>query len=260
MASISIHRICQGVCDEVGDSSYKYLGKYMRYANIIARDLIIYVVPQYWTDTVITSRVLPISSNFYVDLPEDLTYIIKVGICGSGGIVLLGVNEDMCGVDTSLQNCPCTPESTETIAGICCGATTCDVDVTWNNTWNGGRWLGEVYGASGGKCYPGYYKYDKTNNRIILNTDLSSFNGSLIVEYKADPTLNGISVVPSECELAIRAGIHWRDNLNSRPSVAEMHKNDYQTEYNRLKKLYSSLSAEEWRSVFLRATTSTVKR
>lgn len=259
MAVIPISRVAMSVCDEVGDSQYKMLSKYIRYINRGVRDLVIYVVPE-WKDLVITSRVLSIGNNFYVDLPEDYIYYTKIGICGGGGIALLGVNEDMCGVDTSLANCPCSSESTEAITSVCCGTTACAGDYPFNNTWNGNAWLGEVYGQSGGRCYPGYFKIDKGNNRVILNTDLSSINGQLIIEYKADPTMNGVSVVPSECELALVEFALWRDNQNKRPNVAQMHQANYQVEYNRLKKLYSSLTAEEWRSVFLQSTTSSVKR
>jgi len=257
MSLISLHRICSGISDEAGDEAKKYLARFIRYANLATKDLIIHVVP-WWNDLVITSQILPVGSNFFVNLPDDYLYYVKVGICSGGRIRLLGVNDDMCSIDTNNQNCPCTEESTTEINNICCGTGDAAFDYPFYNTWRNGGYLGEIYGASGGRCFPGYFKEDKANNRLILSSEL--VGNEVIVEYKADPTLNGIALVPSECELAIRAFVHWRDEINKRPSVAQMHREEYITEYNRLKKYYSSITVDEWRNVFLKSTTSTVKR
>ena len=95
MALISLQRICSGICDESGDTSHRFLAKYMRYANLGAKDLLLNVIP-HSKELNVTSQVLPIGDNFMVDLPDDYVYYTKVGACSNGKIALLGVNEDLC--------------------------------------------------------------------------------------------------------------------------------------------------------------------
>lgn len=257
MAVISLHRICSAVCDESDDSAKKTLAKLMRYANLATKDLVLNVVP--WvSEFSVISRILPIGSNWMVDLPADYVYYVAVGLYVKGRIVLLGTADSLvAGPDTNNQNCTCTEEQTQEINNLC-GCAWDGAGYSFWNTWNGGQFVGEMYGLHGGKCYLGYFKEDKANNRLLLSSDLPGRH--IIVMYKADPTLNGINLVPSECELAIREFVHWRDNLNARPNIAQMHRSEYITEYEKLKKMYGSMNEDEWRNIFLKATTSTVQR
>lgn len=254
MALISIHRISLGISDEMGDTAHRHVAKYMREANLAAKDLFLYVIP-HSEELSVTSRVLPIGSNYMIELPDDFIYEVKVGVCSNGRIAVLGLSDDLCGTSNN-QNCPCT-EATQEINDICSGTCTGDM-YTFYNTWRNGGYLGELYGLKGGQNCLGYYKIDRTNNRIILSSELPG--REIILEYKADPTLNGIGLVPSEAELAIREFVLWRLKINSQPNVARVHREEYITEYNKLKKLYSSISAQDWRDIFLRATTSTIQR
>lgn len=257
MAIITLHRVALGVCDMVGDTSQKELAKIMRYGNVGVKDLYNNVVPLV-SELNVTSKIIKIGDNFFVDLPEDYVYYTKVGICFNGRICLLGLDETLCAVDTNNQNCPCTEESTATVTSICCGTYDGSLYPYTFYGYRNGQQVGELYGLSGGNCWPGYFKEDKKNNRLILSSDLPG--SEVIIEYKADETLNGVATIPSEIELAVQLWMLWYYNMNRRPQVARGFKNDYETEYNKLKKLYSSRTESEWRSTMLQATTSTVKR
>lgn len=258
MAVIPIQRAAMSACDVIGDTQYKYLAKMIRHANRGVKDLMTNVVP-YVSETNISSIILPIGVNFYAVLPEDFIYETKVGICVGGRIVLLGINEDMCvGVNPLNQDCNCTEENTAAITNLCCGGGDGNYQYPFYNSWRSGQPIGELYGLSGGTCYTGYYKIDKMQNRILLSSDLPA--NEVIVEYKADYTINGIGAIPTEIELAVQMFCLWQHNMQNAPTIADRNKNDYIIEYEKLKKLYGSMSADEFRNITLRATTSTVRR
>lgn len=257
MALISLTRAAMSACDVIGDTSYKYLAKMMRHANRGVKDLMTNVVP-YVSETNITSIILPIGVNFYAQLPEDFIYETKVGICVDGRIVLLGVNDDMCLGNPLNQNCDCNEENTAAINALCCGQCEGNYQYPFYNAWRSGQPIGELYGLSGGTCYVGYYKIDKMQNRILLSSDLTA--QEVIVEYKADYTLNGIASIPTEIELAVQMFCLWQHNMQASPTIADRNRSEYIIEYEKLKKVYGAMTADELRSVFLRATTSTVRR
>ena len=92
---IPIEKVVYGICDEAGDTAHKNFMKYLRFANLIYKDLCLYVIPDS-QELKIYSSVTKINDNYYAELPEDYVYYTKIGLCVNGRTVVLGLNEDLC--------------------------------------------------------------------------------------------------------------------------------------------------------------------
>jgi len=248
---LTLDELVRNVCEESGDTKFKMYPKFLRLAIRCYRDLGLFVIPT------IKSVELPINNNNTVDLPADFIYLNKVGICCGGRIVTLSVDDSLC-IPEELCSCADINEEISHVNGCCTGAINPSGTTAFYG-WNGG--YGELYGLGAGYNCLGYYRFDKENQRLILNSGYpNQLKPTIIVEYKADGTANGVRYVPAEAQETIIAWINYKHFLQSNRGVSESEWYKYTINYDKLIKLYGSMNMEDWHHTVLQTIKSSPKR
>jgi hypothetical protein len=250
---VPIDKVVRDACREAGDMDYKNYMPYLQFANDAYRDLSLYVIPTI-SELTVKTEVLSCGQNQVVNLPSDFVYETKVGICRGGKIVLLTLNEDICQPIPSVDaNCDC--QVTEQVENALCGS--CQGDYYAFNGYNYNGSVGEVYGMSLGFNVTGYYKIDKAGQRLLLQGIPQ--DADIIIEYKSNGVGAGAELIPTEAENAIREYILFKAFRLRDKGFSDRALREYKIEYNKLKKLYSSYTADDWHRLLLNNTTPTVK-
>jgi len=252
-----LDRVVRDVCLEMGDVDYKLYTAVLRAVVLGYKDLHINVIP-YLSELSVKTGEYPIDSARSVTLPDDFIYPVKVGLCVGGRIAVLHLDNSLCLDRNPANNCPCSTaeEAVSQIESICCGGSVYGDCYTFHDG------LGERYGYGGTYSGYGFYKYDKTANRISFNSDFAiPSDATLIVEFKSDGISDGLKYIPTEAELAVRefalSRMYMTKNL---PSQARYCRKRYEVEYARLKKLYGNETIDSWRQMLLRSIQSSPKR
>jgi len=256
MAYVQLDKILRDSCTERGDTSYKTYTQTMRFANDCLRDLSLYVIP-YLNDFTFKSALYQVGEHYEVYMPADFVYETKVGICKNGRIALIYADNTLCNISLNDENCSCRDDAEDMINrnlnGDCVGAV-----VPFWGYYNSG-YYGELYGAGANINSYGFYRYFNKENMMVFNG--LPKDTDVIIEYKSNGVGEGASLVPTECENAVREWIKWKFYLMQKDiSLARMSENEYQVQYNKLKKLYANKNMAEYRNALLESTTSTIKR
>ena len=256
MAYTLLDKLIRDSCSERGDTSYKTYTQTMRFANDCMRDLSLYVIP-YLNDFTFKSELYKVGEHYEVYMPQDFVYETKVGVCRDGRIALIYADNTLCNISVNDENCSCRADAesliNENLNGNCVGTT-----VPFWGYYNSG-YYGEAYGTGANINDYGFYRYFQKENMMVFNG--LPKDTQVIIEYKSNGVGEGASLIPTECENAIREWIRRQFNrMKGEISLARDADNEYQIQYNKLKKLYANKNMGEYRNALLASTTSTIKR
>jgi hypothetical protein len=247
---VKIDKIIRDSCERDGDTDYKYYQRNMRLANAAFRDLALNIVP------ITKSFVAEVDSTKVVEVPNDFVYYTKIGVCRNGRIITLSLDSELCQEE---QSCGChSQEEAEAMMDAIANGTLTPAYGYPFLGYDGGYPIGELYGYAGGFNVFGFYKFEKSKNRILFSG--LRVGEVVIVEYKSNGVGNGASVVPTECEEAIVNFILWKANEKMNPAFSDRAYRNYKIQYEKLRKIYGSFTESEWKDSSYRGIKSTVKR
>ena len=245
-----LDKIIRDASERDGDTDYKYYQRNMRLANAAFRDLALNIVP------ITKSFTAEIDGTKAVDVPNDFVYYTKIGVCRNGRIITLSLDNELCQEE---QGCGCsTQEEAEAMMDAIANGTLTPAYGYPFYGYDGGYPIGELYGYAGGFNVFGFYKFEKSKNRILFHG--LRVGEVVIIEYKSNGVGNGASVVPTECEEAIVNFILWKANEKMNPSFSDRAYRNYKIQYEKLRKIYGSFTESEWKDSSYRGIKSTVKR
>jgi len=247
---VLLDKVIRDSCERDGDTDYKYYQRNMRLANAAFRDLALNIVP------ITKSFVAEVDSTKVVEVPNDFVYYTKIGVCRNGRIITLSLDSELCQEE---QSCGCgTVEEAEVMMDAIANGTLTPAYGYPFLGYDGGYPIGELYGYAGGFNVFGFYKFEKSKNRILFSG--LRVGEVVIVEYKSNGVGNGASVVPTECEEAIVNFILWKANEKMNPAFSDRAYRNYKIQYEKLRKIYGSFTESEWKDSSYRGIKSTVKR
>jgi hypothetical protein len=258
MAYSELKKIAMASCAERGDSDFKTLSQTIRFCNDAVRDLILNTIPIVENVTV-KSQILSLRDNKSVYMPPDFIYPLKVGICYNGRIAVIDYDPTLC-LDgcTDLITCEDEESAVSCVNGILNGQTTGNDFAFWNTYRNGG-YLGEVYGIGGNVNAYGFYKYHKKENLMTFRN--VPIGCEIIVEYKSDGVGEGVTLIPSEAEMAVRYYVkRMFAEQKEQLGISRQHDQMYQREVKNLERIYSAANAYVYRNTILTGTANTVRR
>tara|TARA_B100000497_G_C7691985_1_gene421076 strand:+ start:2346 stop:3107 length:762 start_codon:yes stop_codon:yes gene_type:complete len=145
------------------------------------------------------------------DLPQDFVNYVKIGICTNGVVAPLGEAPGLCLVE-SYDDCGYVVSRTPDVSF----ETPIDT-VYWFEGLKNGEFVGKRFGARGGQNSKGYYRVDRENNQLLV--DSIAAGSTIIMEYISDgTTADGNMKVHSFAEEALRSGIRHR-SLRSKRNI-----------------------------------------
>jgi len=259
MANVSVRKVAMDACYDMGDTDYKFLGAAIRYANDAMRDLSLHVIP-FIDKFNVRSEIIKINKLGVAYMPADFVYETKVGVCSNGNICIIAYDDEMCVSNDVRINCDCTD------LADACGCVSSNLsggswgnEMAFNNTWHGDRYLGEQYGRGAQINQYGFYKYWKKENYMTFKHIPD--NCDIIVEYKSDGVGNGVALIPTEAQNAIRRWINrefykMRKDWSGYDRMVEQ----YKMESNMLENIYSAMNKYQYRDILLGASSSSIKR
>lgn len=202
---------------------------------------------------------LPISNIKTVDLPDDYIMYTKIGYNRDGSFYNLSVNDNLM---LARDNGDCGEPVNDNQA-------TCDntlsypyVGAYYAPHWRNGNFVGEVYGASGGRADI-QFRIDLERRQIVLDSDVTTGDlavTELILEYKSSGiSIAGETIVPREYVECLKKYIHWqiveyKDGMAM--NIKQRSQNLYYIEYEKVRKLVFSFTLQD----YLDMTYSTYKQ
>lgn len=251
MALISIHKTAKDICAIIGDRNYSKEMMITRHLTNGYRDLSLHVIPDKEDFTVETTA-YKVGDNLSVTLPKDFVYYTKVGRCVNGEMEEFGYNEDLCNsIDTNTENCGCVDADPENCINPA-EASPYFYNISWFNGYS------ERYGVRGG-YNSRFYKYDKTNQRMLFGGSVGT-GDTVLIEYKKDIG-KGTNVIPPECEEALKEYALKTLALNPAHKLnPDRHQKLYEVQHARLKQLYETLTQREYYDAMMRNVYSGPKR
>lgn len=91
----------------------------------------------------------------------------------------------------------------------------------------------------------GTVKHDKENRLSYISYKFDK-GDEVLFEYIADGIFDGVEFIPVEYEPAVREYVFWQYYRRYDRTLSDRAKQNYREEFVRLRKLYSSLTKEEW--------------
>jgi hypothetical protein len=260
---ISIDNIVRDVCLEMGDDQYKLYYKYQTYVIRGLAELNIWVIPN------IISKIMPINDNYTVDLMDDVVKVFKVGIIVGNRVVTLGIDNSIS--LSFVDPCPCETfeQANEAInnmfGGECCGAgsgaSAGSNDVAFNNVYAGNVPIGVLYGTSAGFNYLGYYREDYENRRLIIDPNFDKIRyPNLVIEQKVSGLGNSMALVRDELRETLIAFARWKSNVQTNPTLANLAKNDFIQERQKVIKIIQTYSLQQNAEDLLKRERNSFKR
>ena len=222
--------------------------KVTQYAILGFQNLNLYVMPQ------VKVAYLNQNENYTVDLPNDFIDYLKIGIDACGKIVTFSLNESLvtpragclkaCGCETKKT---CKHSDSETFGLLGSSFFLSNDGYYFAEHFRNGQYVGEMFGFGGGVGIA-EFRIDEANRQIAIDRFLP--NKEIILEYLSSGiSKDGSTTVPREAVEVIRAYIHWQMIwYNDRvPAVHKQQKQQqYYVEYNKLQKLESSFTMDEY--------------
>ncbi len=231
MGTFKVDKLVREMCKETGGlRSYNSM---LSFLILGIKDMNLHSVPMF------RQQYVSVNQFNAILWPLDCVWPLAVGVEREGRIVALDIDyrivADQCKkVDTSVSNMEKDLDSF--FSGNIKSFSRLEVNSPG---------LGEWFGYDGSYNDLGYIKHDKSYRMSHIIGRVRS-GDCLVMFYKSDGSGDCIDEVPSEFELPLRYFmLHWHD-ITKRPTVAEVHKNNYRQESVRLKKFYQSGTPDDW--------------
>jgi hypothetical protein len=240
---ITIQDIAESICEDIGDTTQKYFTTLLKKCLQGYRDLHIFVTPSVCVKSII------VEADRIIPLPADFIYETKIGIMRGDRIATLFLNKEL---RIGQENRFTLTEAAQKIDNILLGVYVDGLtSIPFYNTFRGGEFVGELYGLGNGFHPMGYYNIDRAERTLLLSSGMLPADTELIIEYKSDGLPEGLRLVPSECEMAITFYAKWQWYIDRNPNLGIINRDEYRTEYGRLKSLYNARPIDFLAEIFV---------
>lgn len=229
---ITVQDLAEDICEDIGDTGQKYWTTILKKVLQGYRELHLFVTPQ----VSIKSQILECSR--VIPLPSDFVYETKIGVLRNQHIATLFLDKNlrlsksdrvnMTQANTQIENY---------LNGIYIDGVT--ANVPFYNCFRGTEFVGELYGLGNGFHELGYYNINRTEKIIEVSVGVLPKGTELIIEYKSDGVPDGLKLIPTEAEMAVKYFAKMEYYADKNPSLSLMNSGKYMTAYNRLKELYN---------------------
>jgi hypothetical protein len=237
---VNLDYVVNHVLMDLDDSSMRMYKKFLQYAINGFTDLNLFTLQN------VKVAYLPISEQKTVNLPVDYIEYTKIGFNEGGKMGVFGANEDLL---LPRRTDDCGNEINDNTGD-------CSIDeIVFPNYgyyfaphYRNGQYVGELYAGLGGGNPNGSYRIDQDRRQIAFSSDVGV--DEIILEYKSSGVAgDGSTNVPRQCVPALVAYVHWqRRRYNDKVAlgVKETLKQEYYTEFEKLRDLEFSFTAEEY--------------
>lgn len=180
------------------------------------------------------------STNNTVTLPDDFVDIVKLGVVGSDGKVIVFAQDNNINISQKLNSSGVLVDSQGATEGFGSGENPDDgFDSYIFRNFIYGTSEGRLYGIAGGHKL-GYYRMNYDQNRIEIDSDTSY--SEVVLEYISDQARAENPVVHVYAEEALRSYIYYRV-IERKSNVPMAEKQRARSEYyNELRKARARLS------------------
>lgn len=217
------------ICDEMHDNTKTKKFRLLQYISLGFQQMHLFLNPDVCIKTVV------ISPGQIKELPCDFMYETKVGLRDP-------VTKRICTIRQNNKRARSftRKNDTESSGEVCSILGGLDVEdqCYFYNLFELGSYYGSVLAYGVG--YDNNKYYDIQNNQIHISSCMPD-DAEIIVEYKSDGLSNGLVLIPSEAFLALYY-FGWARYLKEGPNGSNQVM--YESEYARLKRLYSHKSVD----------------
>lgn len=209
------------------------------------------------------SVMLDIDENTHTaTLPDDYVDYIKVGICRNGVVINFDYKEDLCTQEQLAAEsvCDCSTEQIESdTANISGGCTGGMQSWWWYPYLYNGAYYGGMYGYSAGR-YRGGYKI--IGGKICFDSHVTA--DRVLLEYKSNGISGAATVVPEGAIDCITTFIHLQRVKFDKDRTTRLEISPFQSDHNHALLAFrartASLTAHDWKQLYLRTLRQSIKR
>lgn len=233
-----VRAIADLIVEELGDNTGRHRLRVLQYISLGYKQMHLFLNQ----DVSVKSIVMKPGQLVYC-MPKDFVYETKVGLKRGDRIATLKMNTKL-RQSYIVKNDSDTMEDVEAILE---GATNVSESCYFYNVYRDGQYYPYYEACGTGYCGTNYYNIDKSTGNVILQLSTLLPEDEIIIEYKSDGLSAGLKLVPSEAFLALyyfgRAR-YFGEGENGANQVM------YESEYNRLKRLYNNKTIDAFTEIF----------
>lgn len=227
--------IVSELCEDVGDTTEnKYGSRFLRYVLDAYKELHIFV-----SDKVDIQSISLDCGIHSATLPCDYVQWTKVGLIdpNTRRIAVLSLDNHLRTYPVDCDSPLPTSDANNTMCGILDGTIIPESGYWFYNVTSNGENLGEIYGLGGGYNPNGYFNVDRQAGRINFSSAIPQ-GKQLVLEYISTGLHAGLKYIPEEMTEAVRLKAMERFTQYKETNKSVMYREEYRTEYFRLKRLY----------------------
>lgn len=248
MASlVPLKKIVQDCCANTGDTTFRYYDTFLRHVVNGFSEIHRYLSP----DTVVKTEVFPVdNASRSVSLPADCVNVTKVALCTSTGVGILWVDKSLKCYDQTVDT---QSEAAAELARYLAGQFAYDFPYTFYNVY----WDGTYY-----PTYTGYgqgfanglttYRHIRRTNTLEFSSIIPS-ESKMLIEYRSDGINDGLELIPIEWEQAVKRFALSEFYLVLNPNLSARLREQYQMEYNRIKKFNFVAQSDFWDDLYIKS-------
>jgi len=248
---VNLEYVVHSVLMDLDDPTLHFYKKYLQYAIIGLEQLNLFT-----GDQVKVAYLKFNQDTKTVDLPNDYITYTKIGYNDGGVISLFGLNNslmlarkpDDCGNPMNENTTNCGESTTSGSGNQLSNLILPYSGYYYAPHYRNGQFVGELYGGAGGRHNDGEFRIDKTNRKIVFNSEVQV--SEIILEYKSSGVSDdGSTCIPREYVPALKAFIHWqRRRYKDKVSRGEKNalRQEYYDAFEQLKNLNLSFTLREF--------------
>lgn len=224
---IGIDTIAFDLCSDIGDSVYRHKAKFNRHLINGFRKINTFIGNAFSVKTVV------LSYDNVIEMPCDFIYETKVGVRNptTGCIAMLSLDK---GVERHKLNDTDTQNYINDVWTNGSGY----AGYLFYNAYQGGSYLGELYGSGRSVINSGCYSIDKDAGVIYVGGNIP-IGSEVVVEYKSDNVSKGLELVPIEMKECLEFYAKWKFYADKNPTLAKENQINYKKDYNQLQRFYN---------------------
>jgi hypothetical protein len=189
-----------------------------------------------------------------VTLPDDFIDYTKIGICKSGKIYTLGLNDDLC--MSRSEECGVPLNDSFNAADD-----TLPAGYYFVSHFRGDNYIPALYGLTGGFA-ESYYRVDRKRGEIQFSSSVA--RSEIILEYlSSGVSLTGSTYIPRQAQEALIAFVHYKRvefDPVSPMNLKQFHKQEFDEEFNKLNSFEHMPTAQEIMDALYKGYKATPKR
>lgn len=218
--------IASEFCQDIGDSTEFYHERFSKKLLRAYRMLHLYLSPELDVQT----QIFPVDGQ--IELPCDFVYESKIGLLKNNRMITLDLNKNL-----RLSNQQFTDTEIECqMNGVFDGLFDPGLYYPFFNTFRGGQFVGELYGAGCGFHSNQWYNI---KDGVLEIGGLVPDDVEVVIEYKSNGLGDGFKLIPTEMLEAANYKAKELFYEDTKPTLSATMAGKYKVEYQRLKRLYS---------------------